>query len=85
MASQDQHRSDGEIGPFLFGVLLGSLIGAIAALWYSPKSGDEVRRELEQRGSTLRQQIEGESVDEAIQAGKAAARQFNQRQLPPSR
>ena len=79
MASQDQRKSDGEFVPFLFGVLLGGLIGAIAALWYAPKSGGDVRRELDERRTVLRQKIEGESVDEVLQEGKAAARQFSQR------
>ena len=80
MGSQNQRKSDDEIGPFLLGAILGGIIGAIAALWYAPKSGNDVRRDLEERGTALRQQIEGESLDEAIRAGKAEARQFSQRQ-----
>lgn len=79
MGSRDQRKSDDEIGPFLLGAILGGLIGALAALWYAPKSGDDVRRDLDERRTALRQQIEGESIDEAMRAGKAEAREFSQR------
>ena len=79
MSSRDQRKSDDDMGPLLFGVLIGGLIGAIAALWYAPKSGDDMRHDLEERGTALRQEIVGESVEEAMQEGRAAARQFSQR------
>lgn len=33
-------------GAFVFGSVLGGAVGAVAALWKTPQSGDELRRKL---------------------------------------
>jgi gas vesicle protein len=79
---EDRHRqASGEAGVFVIGALLGSLLGAVAALWFAPQSGEKTRREIQERGNELRDEIEqvtnearrkleGESIDEAIQYGE---------------
>ena len=43
-------RSEGGLGPFLFGLI----VGAGAALLFAPKTGEETRRELRNRGRQIR-------------------------------
>ncbi len=74
---ETNNRRGGD-GAFFLGALLGSLIGTIVALWFAPRSGKELREEVEQSADELRRRIEGESVEESIQAGKAEARKLNQ-------
>jgi hypothetical protein len=71
-------QDEGDAGIFLIGAILGTLIGAIAALWFAPRSGEETRQEIEQAALDVRRRVEGESVHESIQAGKAEARRFQQ-------
>jgi gas vesicle protein len=87
---EERHRQNSaEAGLFVVGALLGSLIGAIAAFWFAPQSGEETRREIQDRADDLREDIEqvtnearrrveGESIDEAMQYGKAEARKFQE-------
>ncbi len=87
---EQRHRQDsGEAGLFVVGAVLGGLIGAIAAFWFAPQSGEATRREIQERSNELRDEIdqvttdarrkiEGESIDEAIQYGKAEARRFQE-------
>ena len=57
--------------------------------WFAPRSGRETRQAIQERGVELRDEletaadgarkrIEGESLDESIQAGKAQARRFQE-------
>jgi hypothetical protein len=73
-----QAQDEGGAGIFLIGAILGSLIGAIAALWFAPRSGEETRQEIEQAALDVRRRVEGESIHESIQAGKAEARRYQQ-------
>jgi hypothetical protein len=71
-------QDEGGARIFLVGAILGTVIGAIAALWFAPRSGEETRQEIEQAAIQARRRVEGESIHEAIQAGKAEARKFRQ-------
>ncbi len=71
-------QDEGGAGIFLIGAILGTVIGAIAALWFAPRSGEETRQEIEQAAIDVRRRVEGESIHESIQAGKAEARRFRQ-------
>jgi len=68
----------GESGLFIGGALLGALIGAIAAMWYAPQSGEELREDIEHIATNARRQVEGESLDDAIREGKAEARRYQE-------
>lgn len=43
---------------FLLGIVLGAAIGGLAALLLTPYSGDELRRQIGERGSELGGQFE---------------------------
>lgn len=43
---------------FLLGVVLGAAVGALTALLLTPYSGDELRRQIGERGSELGGQFE---------------------------
>ncbi len=87
--SEQTHRRDEDMsGPFMRGAILGGIVGVLVAIWYAPRSGRDLRRllqgrrrelvgEVEQAAAQVRRQIEGESVVESIEAGKAEARRLN--------
>ncbi len=88
MSDTTHQRDEGVSGAFMRGAILGGILGAVLAIWYAPRSGRELRRllqgrrrelldELEQTAAQVRRQIEGESVVESIEAGKAEARRLN--------
>jgi len=72
--------------------LVGALVGIFAALWYAPKSGEETRQEIAQRGDQIRHEaehaatearykVEGPRVDSLITEAKSAARDYKNTQL----
>ncbi len=74
-------RGDGR--SFLLGALLGSVLGALWALWNAPRSGTATRQAIraawKRLVSNLRRRVSGESLEEALAEGKATARQLNRR------
>jgi gas vesicle protein len=51
-----ENRGD-SLGWFLFGLLLGGLIGAAITLFYTPKTGEEMQEELRVRRTALRERV----------------------------
>src|SRR5260221_14022289 len=92
MAKQNKTQSvadAGEVESFIIGTFIGAVVGAISAFWFAPRSGRETRHVIQERGAELRddlegvadetrKRIEGESLDDSIQAGKAQARRFQE-------
>src|SRR5579859_3430047 len=89
--SRREHETyqDDELGPFLIGGLIGGLIGAAAAFWFAPQSGQETRHEIQEKGvefrddiekvaADARRRVEGESLDESIREGKEEARRYQE-------
>lgn len=79
----DQHeqrnsQDSGDASVFVVGAILGVVFGIAAALWYAPQSGEETRREIEHAAEEARRRVEGESLHDAIQEGKAEARRFQE-------
>lgn len=64
---------------FLRGLLLGGLVGAVAALLYAPKSGKEMRRDIKRKSRELYEDAEGqfedlkEKAEDIIEDGKRQA------------
>ncbi len=54
------------------------VVGAVLALWFAPRSGEETRHEIEHTADDMRRRVEGESLHDAIEAGKAEARRLQQ-------
>ncbi len=50
-------ESDGHQGAFFFGVILGAIAGALAALLMTPKSGPELREELIGQAGDMQQRV----------------------------
>ena len=61
-----------------------ALVGAIAAFWYAPQSGKETRQDIQEKAEDVRddiehtakdvrQRIEGESIEDTLEAAKAEA------------
>jgi gas vesicle protein len=64
-----------EVPTFVLGMILGFIAGSIAALWMAPRSGAAVREDLRQRVRIVLERVQGESVEETIELGKAIAHQ----------
>lgn len=74
----ETYEPDGA-GAFLFGLVLGGLIGAFAGLWNAPQSGEALRDRVLRRGDALRDKagglVAGERIEQSIAEGKALAQQ----------
>ncbi len=86
---EQRQQDNGDVGFFVLGAFLGAVIGTIAAFWLAPRSGEATRRELQMRTNDLkddieqaaeeaRRKVEGESISDAINTGKAEARRFQE-------
>lgn len=65
-------------GLLLGGFVIGLIVGGVAALFRTPRSGNAVRQQLAESGDTLRGKLESvivsDPVAESMAEGKAAAR-----------
>lgn len=68
MAEREQ---GGAFGAFLAGFLTGALVGAVAALLFAPRSGEETRRLLQERGIELKTHAEELTTQARSQAEAA--------------
>ncbi len=67
-----QNKSDQAL---VRGMLTGFVVGGLVALWNMPRSGSETRRLIRERLDSLFSRVQGESVEESIEMGKAIAHQ----------
>lgn len=74
----DNQGNNIDSGLLLGGFVIGLIIGGIAALFRTPRSGTDVRQQLVESGDTIRGKIESVIVSdplaESMAEGKAAAR-----------
>jgi gas vesicle protein len=83
--------SNGETFSFVGGLVFGLMISAPVAAWLSPRSGEETRQSITQRGMIIRRrvgetirkpiqqvqdQLKGDSLQEALDEGKTIAARF---------
>jgi gas vesicle protein len=61
-----------EFGAFLMGFIIGGLVGAVTALLFAPKSGEETRALIKDNSIELRQRMQT-TAEEAIARAEAAA------------
>jgi gas vesicle protein len=81
-------KSDGETFSFFSGLIVGLVVSAPVAAWLSPRSGEEARHGIVQRGMIVRRrvgatirkpiqqvqdQLKGDSLQEALDEGKTIA------------
>jgi gas vesicle protein len=86
--AQHKGQSGGETFSFVGGLILGFIVSAPIVAWLSPRSGEETRRDITQRGMIIRrrvrqtvrkpleqvqQQLKGDSIQEALEEGKTIA------------
>jgi gas vesicle protein len=76
-----RNQDEGGAGIFVIGAVLGTLIGAIAAIWFAPQSGEETRREIEHAAEDVIHRVEGESIEDSLQAGREEARRFQRTEV----
>ncbi len=62
-AARKAEKAKGGGGAFGFGLVLGAALGAGAALLFAPKSGEEMRSELVEMGTGMRNQGGASDVD----------------------
>lgn len=81
MQSDANNRNDNALnmGALIWGFLMGLVIGGAAALFRTPRSGNEMRQLLAESEQNVRQKIEAavipaDPVAESMAEGKAAAR-----------
>ena len=77
-AERDRSRSSGEFAAFGLGALVGAAIGAGAALWFAPHSGEQTRHELRTQAEQARERLDGPPVERLMAEGKNAARAYRE-------
>jgi gas vesicle protein len=65
-------RNGFAVGAMFLGLLIGLVIGAAATLMVSPKSGEEIRRDIRQAASEVRSKAEDTYTDVRHKAEKTA-------------
>ena len=74
----DNQQSGLDSGILIGGFVIGLIVGAVAALFRTPRSGNDVRQQLAVSGDNLRNKLESVVVSdplaESMAEGKAAAR-----------
>lgn len=69
---REEKNDAGNPVSFLGGLLLGSLIGALAMLFYAPQSGQKTRQQIGRKATELRDQTTA-SVEDAVTQVRARA------------
>jgi gas vesicle protein len=61
-------RDDLDFGAFLFGILLGGIVGAALGLLFAPQSGEETREMIRDKGIEIRDKVEESATAARVQA-----------------
>lgn len=71
-------RSSGEFAAFGLGALVGAVVGAGVALWFTPRSGEQTRRELRVQAEQARERLDGPPVERLMAEGRNAAHAYRE-------
>lgn len=71
-------RNESDFGAFLAGFIIGSLVGAAAALVLAPQSGEQTRSQIVERGQAWRGQA-ADYGNQAVSAVQDAGAQAQER------
>ena len=75
----ETQQDNSEAPTFVFGMILGFVVGSITALWMAPRSGNEARQGIRSRAQSsvriISDRVQGESIEDSIELGKAIAHQ----------
>jgi gas vesicle protein len=77
MERQKGHKSNGTLGAFMLGSVLGGLTASLLSLLWAPQSGDETQRQLREKADDLKVQAE-ETIEQSrtkAESGVMEARQ----------
>jgi len=61
-------------GHFLMGLLIGGALGALAGIFFAPKSGKELRSDIKEKGSEVLKDAKGIYADASTKAKEILAR-----------
>jgi hypothetical protein len=70
-------RNDGETLSYVTGLIFGFILSAPVAAWLSPRSGEQTRREIRQRGYIIRRRV-GQAVQQVGQLPAQVGQQIGQ-------
>lgn len=63
--------NDNSFGAFLAGLLIGGLVGAVAALLLAPQSGEETRTQIKEKSIELRDKANASLEDTRLRASES--------------
>ncbi len=86
MENQPRSEQPNDTPTFVVGMMMGFAVGSALAVWMAPRSGKKTRDDIRQNVITLRlragnsvkqvvEKVQGESVEDSIEQGKAIAHQ----------
>lgn len=61
-----------EFGAFAIGLVIGGLVGAVAALLFAPQSGEQTRAQIKEKSIELRDRAQQSSQDAMARADELA-------------
>ncbi|MHB8626858.1 MAG: YtxH domain-containing protein [Aggregatilineales bacterium] len=73
-----QPDSPGEFTAFTLGALLGMAMGAVLALWFAPRSGQQTRHELRTQAEQARERLDGPPTERLMAQAKTAAQVYRE-------
>ncbi len=64
-----------EASTFVLGMMIGFVLGSALGLWMAPRSGSATRSDLRMRAQFVAERLQGESIEDSLELGRAIAHQ----------
>ena len=68
---------------FFIGALVGALVGATAAILLAPSSGEELRIQIQDRATTMREEVKSAAADRRAELEHQLAKMRSPQPPPP--